>query len=46
VPPTTQITRTQIIVKEIKQYQKQWLQHTQTEYQNTRYDINQKDEGT
>ena len=39
------------IVKEIKQYQEKWLQHvqrrwTQIEYQNKRYNINQKDGGT
>jgi hypothetical protein len=39
----------QNIVKEIKQYQKKWLQHVQrmeTDYQNKHYNINQKDEGT
>jgi hypothetical protein len=38
----------QNIVKEIKQYQKKWLQHVQrmdTDYQNKDYDINPKDEG-
>ena len=43
-------TGAQNIVKEIKQYQEKWLQtyrgRTQTEYQNKRYNINQKDEGT
>ena len=43
-------TGTQNIVKEVKQYQKKWLQHvqrmTQTDYQNKHYNINQKDEGT
>ena len=37
------------IVKEIKQYQKKWLQRVQrmdTDYQNNHYNINQKDEGT
>jgi len=38
------------IVKEIKQYQKRWLQHvqrwTQTDYQNKHYNINRKDEVT
>jgi hypothetical protein len=44
-----QKTGAQNIVKEIKQYQKKWLQHVQrmeTDYQNKHYDINQKDEGT
>ena len=45
-----QKTGVQNIVKEIKQYQKKWLQHvqgwTQTDYQNKHYNINQKDEGT
>ena len=44
-----QNTRAQNIVKEIKQYQKKWLQHVQrmdTDYQNKHYNINQKDEGT
>ena len=44
-----QKTRAQNIVKEIKQYQKKWLQHVQrmdTDYQNKHYNINQKDEGT
>jgi len=39
----------QNIVKEIKQYQKKWLQHVQrmdTDYQNKHYNINQKNEGT
>ena len=39
----------QNIVKEIKQYQKKWLQHVQrtdTDYQNKHYNINQKDEVT
>ena len=39
----------QNIVKEIKQYQKKWLQHVQrmdTDYQNKQYNINQKDKGT
>ena len=35
-------TGAQNIVKEIKQYQEKWLQ----QYQNKRYNINQKDEGT
>ena len=37
------------VVKEIKQYQKKWLQHVQrmdTDYQNKHYNINQMDEGT
>jgi uncharacterized protein YukE len=38
------------IVKEIKQYQKKWLNTysgwTQTEYQNKFYSIDQKEEGT
>jgi hypothetical protein len=37
-------------VKEIKQYQENWLQHvqrgTQTEYQNKHYNRDHKDEGT
>jgi hypothetical protein len=36
-------------VKEIKQYQKKWLQHVMrmdTEYQNKHYNIYRKDEGT
>ena len=44
-----QKTGAQNIVKEVKQYQKKWLQHVQrmdTEYQNKYYNINQKDEGT
>ena len=46
-----QKTGVQNIVKEIKQYQKKWLQHVQkmdrqTDYQNKHYNINQKDEGT
>jgi len=44
-----QKTGAQNIVKEIKQYQKKWLQHVQrmdTDYQNNHYNINQKDEGT
>ena len=44
-----QKTGAQNIVKEIKQYQKKWLQHVQrmdTDYQNKHYNINQKDEGT
>ena len=45
-----QKTGVQNIVKEIKQYQKKWLQMyrgwTQTDYQNKHYNINQKDEGT
>ena len=44
-----QKTGAQNIVKEIKQYQKKWLQHVQrmdTDYQNKHYIINQKDEGT
>ena len=39
----------QNITKEIKQYQKKWLQHVQrmdTDYQNKHYNMNQKDEGT
>jgi len=39
----------QNIVKEIKQYQKKWLQRVQrmdTDYQNKHHNINQKDEGT
>jgi hypothetical protein len=40
----------QNIVKEIKQYQKKWLQHlqrmTETEYQNKHCNIDQQDEGT
>ena len=42
-------TRAQNIVKEIKQYQKKWLQHVQemdTDYQNKHYNIYQKDKGT
>ena len=42
-------TGAQSIVKEIKQYQKKWLQHIQrmdTDYQNKHYNIEQKDEGT
>ena len=43
-------TGAQSIVKEIKQYQKKWLQHvqrmTQIDYQNKHYNIDQKDEGT
>ena len=42
-------TGAQNIVKEIKQYQKKWLQHVQrmdTDYQNKYYSINQRDEGT
>jgi len=38
------------IAKDIKQYQKKWLQHVQkmdtTDYQNKHYNINQKDGGT
>ena len=44
-----QKTGAQNIVKEIKHYQKKWLQHvqkTQTDYQNKHYNVNQKDEGT
>ena len=44
-----QKTGAQNIVKEIKQYQKKWLQHVQrldTDYQNKHYNINEKDEGT
>ena len=45
-----QKTGAQNIVKEIKQYQKKWLQHVQrmdtNDYQNKHYNINQKDEGT
>ena len=44
-----QKTGAQNTVKEIKQYQKKWLQHVQrmdTDYQNKHYNINQKDEGT
>jgi len=44
-----QKTGVQNIVKEIKQYQKEWLQHVQrmdTDYQNKFYNINEKDEGT
>ena len=39
----------QNIVKEIKHYQKKWLQHVQrmdTDYRNKHYNINQKYEGT
>jgi hypothetical protein len=39
----------QDIVKEIKQYQKKWLQHVQrtdTDYQSKHYNIDQRDEGT
>ena len=39
----------QNIVKEIKQYQKKWLQHVQrmdTDYHNKHYNINQQHEGT
>jgi hypothetical protein len=42
-------TGAQNTVKEIKQYQKKWLQHVQrmdTDYQNKHYNINQRDEGT
>ena len=42
-------TGAQNIVKEIKQFQKMWLQHVQqmdTDYQNKHYNIYQKDEGT
>ena len=43
-------TGAQNIVKEIKQYQKKWLNTyrgwTQTEYQNKHYNIDQKDQGT
>ena len=42
--------RTQIIVKEINLFKKQWLQHVQkmhqTEYHNKQYNINQNVEGT
>ena len=42
-----QKTGTQNIVKEIKQYQKKWLQHVQRMDTNRLpYNINQKDEGT
>jgi len=44
-----QKTGAQNIVKEIKEYQKKWLQNVQridTDYQNKHYNINQKDEGT
>jgi len=45
-----QKTGVQNIVKEIKQYQKKWLNTyrgwTQKDYQNKHYNINQKDEGT
>ena len=44
-----QKTGAQNIAKEIKQYQKKWLQHVQrmdSDYQNMHYNINQKDEGT
>jgi len=44
-----QKTRAQNTVKEIKEYQKKWLQIVQrmdTEYQNKHYNINRKDEGT
>ena len=44
-----QKTGAQNIVKEIKQYQKKWLQHVHrmdTDYQNKHYNINQKKEGT
>jgi hypothetical protein len=45
-----QKTGAQNVVKEIKQYQKKWLQHVQRmdtrDYQNKHYNINQKDEGT
>jgi len=43
-------TGAQNIVKEIKQYQKKWLQHVQrmdtNRIPNKHYDIDQKDEGT
>jgi len=43
-------TEAQNIVKEIKQYQKKWLQHLQrmdtNRLPNKHYNINQKDEGT
>jgi hypothetical protein len=42
-------TGAQKIVKEIKNYQKKWLQlvhRMDTDYQNKHYNINQKDEGT
>ena len=43
-------TGAQNIVKEIKQYQKKWLQHVQrmdtNRIPNKYYDIHQKDEGT
>ena len=44
-----QKTIAQNVVKEIKQYQKKWLQHVQrmdTDYQNKHYNENQKDERT
>jgi len=44
-----QKTGAQNTVKEIKQYQKKWLQHVQRmdlNKQNKHYNINQKDEGT
>jgi len=44
-----QKTGAQNIVKEIKQFQKKWIQHVQrmdTNYQNKHYNTNQKDEGT
>jgi len=43
-----QKTGAQNTVKEIKQYQKKWLQlvhRMDTDYQNKHYNINQKDEG-
>jgi hypothetical protein len=47
---TREKTGEQNTVKEMKQYQKRWLQHAQrldtTEYQNKHYSIDQKDEGT
>ena len=43
-------TGAQNIVKEIKQYQKKWLQHVQTmdtnRLPNKHYNVNQRDEGT
>jgi len=44
-----QKTGVQKIAKEIKQYQKKWLQRVQrmdTDYQNKHYNMNQKEEGS
>jgi len=46
---TRKKTGVQNIVKEIKQYQQNWLQHVQrmgTDYQSRHCTIDQKDEGT